>query len=218
MRRWLLAVLLLPACVDPPAQTTSGLAPAGAVTVEVTDAIPETERGPRRDVVIDDQVAFSDVRAADARWVVDHDGVLWRVTDGTKRRVLDRVLGVPVAHPAGPIVVREGEAPGDSTLWLLADEPRALTAGPGDSMPFVLPDARVVFVSTRTTVASVWILDAQLAEARQLTNVGLVAGRGLDGFVPTPAERFEWKGLLTFDAGDGRYHLDVDTGEARRLP
>ncbi|MEQ8280710.1 MAG: hypothetical protein RMA76_39555 [Deltaproteobacteria bacterium] len=218
MRRWLLAVLLLPACVDPPAQTGSGLAPAGAVTVEVTEAIPETERGPQHDLVIDDHVAFEDVRAADARWVVDHDGVLWRVTDGTKRRVLDHVLGLPVEHPAGPIVVREGQAPGDATLWLLAAEPRALTTGPGDSMPFVLPDARVVFVSTRTTVASVWILDAQLEEARQLTNVGLVAGRGLDGFVPTPAERFVYKDGLTYDAGGVHYHLDPDTGAARRLP
>lgn len=217
------SLLLLVACVDAPAtgEASRGLAPEGTRTVERAPAIPETEQGATFDVVVGDRTVFEDVKDASPEWVVDRDGVLWRIAAGEKTRVIDRARRVPVVHPRGAIVVRAGDEPGRTSLWLLsAGEPRAIAASTGaDDRPFVLPDGRVVFVSTRSSVASVWILDAALTEARQLTNVGLVAGRGLDGFVPPPAGEIRFvAGRVEYDAGGGWWSLDPNDGKAERLP
>lgn len=168
-------------------------------------ALPETERSAPQNLTIADQVALRDVRDTAGPFAIDADGVLWRIEERHRTRVVDHARRV-VLHPDGPLVVREGTAPGETSLWLNG---RELAPAPGaDDQPFVLPDGRIVFVSTRTTVASVWILDG--GEARQLTNVGLVAGRPLDGFVPPPVDGFELvDGRLEYDAPDRRVRLEL---------
>jgi hypothetical protein len=167
-------------------------------------SIPETERSAPIHLAVRGHVVLPDVRDLSERYVVDRDRVLWRRDGDHRRRITDRVRRVPVEHPAGLVVVRESHQLGASDLWLVGASSRALSPAPGsDDMPYVLPDGRVVFVSTRTTVASVWIFDDLDAPPRQLTNVGLRAGRPLVGFVPTPSVGFAVeRGHLVYDGID----------------
>lgn len=204
---WSLLLLVAVAC-DDAATSRSGLS-----------AVPETERGARVDLVVDDRVVLEDVRDVAPGYVVDHAGVLWSLEEGSKKRVLDRVRRAPVLHPDGPIVVREGDEPGRSQLTILRAEPEVLAPSDvgADDLPLVLSDGRVVFVSTRTTIASVWVVDPKTNDARQITNVGLVAGRPLVGFVPPPAERFEYDDVVAWDAGGGeRWTWDPATNEVKK--
>ena len=60
------------------------------------------------------------------------------------------------------VVARRGDAPGETDLWIVPPngEARLLAPAPGpDDMPTALPDGRIAFVSARTTVASIWIVD-----------------------------------------------------------
>jgi len=68
-----------------------------------------------------------------------------------------------------------------------------------EDRPVVSPDgARVAFVSGRTGLAAVWVLDLASGDARQLTNVGLegsprAPGAPPEGFVPPPdTATFAW--------------------------
>jgi Tol biopolymer transport system component len=122
----------------------------------------------------------------------------------------------------GVVVSKPGDAPGESDLWLhpAKGEPRALTSAPGgDDMPAALSDGRIAFVSNRTTVASLWILDPATGEERQLTNVGLAAGKNMAGFVPTPMKELQVDGkALRYEAAPGQWwSVDADSGKAERV-
>jgi hypothetical protein len=120
------------------------------------------------------------------------------------------------------VVSRPGAEPGETELWITpaVGEPRALAHATGaDDLPTALPDGRVAFVSTRTTVASIWIVDPRSGAASQLTNRGLRAGKDLSGFVPTPMKRMTAHGSeLRYESAPGvEWSVDVDTGIARRI-
>jgi len=116
---------------------------------------------------------------------------------------------------------RKGAAPGESDLWLVSrtGEARAIASAPGaDDMPLILGDGRVAFVSTRSTLASIWIFDPRTGEATQLTNRGLVAGKPREGFVPPPMERWTTVGEeLRYESSPGVWwSVDLATGRAQR--
>ncbi|MBK7581635.1 MAG: hypothetical protein IPI67_15685 [Myxococcales bacterium] len=130
------------------------------------------------------------------------------------------VLGHPVSLPDGRrIESRTGRDPGESDLWLIeaSGASAPLTPAPGfDELPFVLPDGRVTFVSGRTTVASLFVVEPNTGETQQLTNIGLAAGKPWSGFVPPPAREPSFSdGALHYDDGSGkRWRVDVATGAA----
>jgi len=91
------------------------------------------------------------------------------------------------------------------------------------SRPVWSPDGRAVaYVSSRTGVASWWVVDAGGGTPpRQLTNVGLAPGQGLgDGFVPPP-----WRpgvalwadGWISWDAGGEVWMCREDGRGAHRV-
>ena len=167
-----------------------------------------------------DHRALSPVELDDLR--VDEDGVLWRQANGISTKLLEGVAGTPVISADRSIVVsRRGDAPGETDLWLVpaSGEPRALApaAGP-DDQPTLLGDGRIAFVSARTTVASIWIVDPRTGVASQLTNRGLAAGRNMSGFVPTPMMRMSAvKNELRYESAPGEHWaVDVTSGAARR--
>jgi hypothetical protein len=104
------------------------------------------------------------------------------------------VAGALHGSPAalGPdrwVVSRAGDEPGEAELYLVdrAGGERVIAPHPGpDESPTVLPDGRVLFVSGRTGVMSVWIWDPATERVVQRTNVGLVPGGSRLGFVPPP--------------------------------
>lgn len=133
------------------------------------------------------------------------------------------VLGVPARRPSGErVVARRGSEPGESDLYVESTDGRSrpLAPAPGpDELPIALPDGRIAFVSGRTSVASLFVVDPETGALRQLTNRGLVAGRAWQGFVPPPAReaRFE-AGALVYDDGSGEiWRVDLTTGDARSL-
>lgn len=153
---------------------------------------------------------------------VDTDGVLWRRTNGVSTKLLDRTFGAPAILADGSIVISRRHAPGDTDLWIVPPqgEPRALAPAEGsDDMPLALPDGKVAFLSTRTTVASIWVIDPRTGALAQLTNRGLAAGRDMLGFVPTPMHRMSIEGSeLRYEAAPGElWAVDVASGAARRV-
>jgi Tol biopolymer transport system component len=120
------------------------------------------------------------------------------------------------------VVSRRGDAPGETDLWLIPEkgEPRALAAAEGsDDMPVVMSDGKIAFVSTRSTIASIWILDPISGKASQLTNRGLVAGKKREGFVPPPMQSMTAHGSeLRYESAPGVWWaVDAASGAARRL-
>jgi len=121
------------------------------------------------------------------------------------------------------VEARAGDEPGESDLWLVeangAATPLCPALGP-DEMPVALPDGRVVFLSGRTTVASLFIADPSTGIATQLTNHGLVAGKPWPSFVPPPSREAEVEGgALRYDDGSGRrWRVDLATGKAEVEP
>lgn len=173
------------------------------IVTRAAPAMPESDHVPAHDVVVADAAGFEHrlpaVRAA-ALWpkegrarvvAVDAAARLVIIEGAVRRPLLDHVVGVPVVVDATRVLaVREAE-PGETDLWLVSDDggpPRALAAAPGaDDSPQLLPDGRVAFVSGRSGVASVWIVDQTPGAApRQLTNVGERPGALSSSFVPPP--------------------------------
>lgn len=171
---------------------------------------------------LDDVVATA--RGPSATFAVTADGALVRLADGRRTTLLERAIGRPAALPDGGVVVAQAAAePGESDLWLvsLAGARRALApaAGP-DDLPIAIPDGRVAFVSARTSIASLWIVDPATDEApRQLTNRGMAAGGARVGFVPPPVEVLEASvDHLIYDAGGGaRWQVALADGAAEPL-
>ena len=220
------------ACAEDPAEARRTPAPLrverGPLALEVTRlAWDETDAAPlgalRRGTPEGVETLMEDLRAAaliEGRggtfaYVVDEAGALWRVGEARRARLLDGVLAAPVPAPGGLLVTRRAEEPGRSAVWQLPEGAAARLLVADAERPCPLPDGRLAFVSTRTSVASVWLLEA--TGPVQLTNVGLAAGRPLTGFVPPPAA---WLGCdaeaLAWDAGDGAtWRLELATGRVQ---
>lgn len=86
----------------------------------------------------------------------------------------------------------------DADLWLVdlpSTTPRQLTDWIGsEDRPAFSPDGgQLAFVSGRTGLASVWVLDLESGASRQLTNVGLAhQPKPPVGFVPPPRTTLSW--------------------------
>jgi hypothetical protein len=157
--------------------------------------------------------------------VVDADARLLVQQGASRRQLLDGVVGEPVVLDNQRVIVARQTEPGESDLWVVTDDgqpPRALAAAPGaDDSAMVLHDGRVLFVSGRSGVASLWIVDADpMATPRQLTNVGQRPGALTSLFVPPPATRPTQQGsIIVSDDGEGGHWLvDLDSGAVARQP
>jgi hypothetical protein len=176
---------------------------AAVVVTRAAVAMPESDHVPAHDVVLAD-AAGHEHRLPAARaavlWpragasrvaAVDADARLVLVEEGRRRPLLDHVVGVPVVLDERRLIAARETEPGETDLWVVADDgtpPRAVAAAPGaDDSPQILPDGRVVFISGRSGVASLWIVEASPGAApRQLTNVGERPGALSSSFVPPP--------------------------------
>jgi TolB protein len=156
-----------------------------------------------------------------ATFLVSPAGELVRADARGEHVLLDRALGKPAPRADGSVVVARRDGPGESDLWLVALDgtARALAPAPGpDDSPVALPDGRIAFVSGRTTLASLFVVDPDGGEPRQITNRGLVAGKPRPGFVPPPLRVLEaGASHLLYDAGGGElWRVDLATGAAQR--
>jgi hypothetical protein len=197
---------------------------AAVVVTRATAAMPESDHVPAHDVVLADAAGHEHrlpaARAA-ALWpkdgrarvvAVDADARLVLVEGAIRRPLLDHVVGAPVVVDATRVLAARETEPGETDLWLVSDDgapPRALAAAPGaDDSPQLLPDGRVVFVSGRSGVASLWIVDQTPGAApRQLTNIGERPGALSSSFVPPPEGPVTVDGdRLTFTDQAGAAH------------
>ncbi len=174
-------------------------------------AAPETDEVPAVRLEVGEGPAIEAVAVGEGGLVVDRAGVLWQVTNGARVALIDRAHGLPARLPDGRMVIaRLEDEPGEADLWIFGGrepEPRAFARAPGaDEQPTALPDGRVLFVSGRTGVMSLWVADVKGGAPRQLTNVGLVTGGARDGFVPPPL------GPIAI-AADGRASWDDGYGQ-----
>lgn len=199
------------------------------VVLETPESVPESDANPTVDVGVRERDG-SVTQLGKARAVTRHPrgGVL--VVDEKKRlalvkrdrrvTLLDEVEGKPAVLRDGSVVVARATDPGESDLWVATIDgqpPRPLTKAPGaDGHPFVLEDGRVWFLSSRTGVTSVFVLDPATGETTQLTNQGQQPGQLSDDFVPPPALGEPWQEgrRVFYDAGDAVWSVDVVTGEA----
>ena len=152
--------------------------------------------------------------------VVDHDARLFVQQGPTRRALLDQVVGTPVVLDSQRIVAARQTEPGESDLWILTADgqpPRALAAAPGaDDSAFVLDDGRVLFVSGRTGVASLWVVAADpAATPRQLTNQGQRPGALTSSCVPPPAGPLRQQGsTVVYDVDGVLWQVNVTSGAA----
>ena len=188
---------------------------AAVVVTRAATAMAESDHVPAHDVVLAD-AAGREHRLPSARaavlWprtggtgaprvaAVDAHARLVLVEDGRRLPLLDRVVGAPVVVDDHHLIAARETEPGETDLWLVGDDgapPRALAAAPGaDDSPQVLPDGRVLFVSGRSGVASLWIVAPTPGAApRQLTNIGERPGALTSSFVPPP------EGPIVVDGG-----------------
>lgn len=155
--------------------------------------------------------------------LVDDADALVLVDGATRTHLLDHVTTAPLALPDGRLLASRTTEAGESDLWLVtldrSSPPRALAAARGaDALPFLLDDGRVLFTSTRTGVASLFIVGLEGRGLRQLTNAGLAPGKLKRGFVPTPLDTTSMRregARVSYDAGEAIWSIDVDTGVAQ---
>ncbi len=221
------ALLALVGCTSP--DILDPLAAENVVVEEAPPPVPESDEVPAADAVLTNPDG-STTDLGRVRSVTDHPsgGVLVvdvqahlsLVTQEVNRRLLDGVEGRPVVLPDGRVVATSAEDPVDTDLWLVTIDgapAQRLTDSPGsDGAPFVLEDGRVMFLSSRTGVTSLFVVDPTTGAASQLTNEGEQPGRLSDRFVPPPAVGEPWQegSRVFYDAGDAVWSVDVVTGAA----
>jgi hypothetical protein len=132
-----------------------------------------------------------------------------------------RERGRAILADGSTVISRPGDEPGETELWYRpanGGEARLLFPAPGaDDRPTALPDGRLLFVSTRTTIASLWIGDPKTGELIQLTNRGLAAGKPRVSFTPPPDGELMLRedGTVEYDAGGGQMISVALNGGAR---
>ena len=137
-------------------------------------------------------------------------------------RAVDRVIGCPARLDDGRwVMARGGGGPGESDLWVLdgdALRPVTFARGPDDA-PLVTEGSNVLFVSGRSGVASLWLLDVDRAEPIALTNRGRKIRDGAGPFTPLPVGAIQVDGsYATYTAGDGTvWAVALDGAGARRV-
>lgn len=190
-----------------------------------TDEVPSAEVAfASRDGALD---SFGPARAAllhprGGALLVDDEARLSWVRKGVRQPLLDEVVGKPALLDDGRVVAARSTDPGESDLWLVTLDgapPRALTATAGaDGQPFVLADGRVLFVSDRSGVVALFVVDPSTREVTQLTNQGERPGALSERFVPTPVgEPWQEGARVFYDAGDAIWSVDVTTGDAEEV-
>ncbi len=92
-----------------------------------------------------------------------------------------------------------------------------------DDIPVWSPDGRhILFVSGRMGIASLWMMQADGNDLRQITNHGLVQkqGKAPEGFIPVPVfnNAIVWpeQGKLYFHSGDELWELQADQATTDR--
>lgn len=128
-----------------------------------------------------------------------------------------------VAAPAGALLEDDGPAVGtplEVVLETLGGGREVLATDPDAATPFALPDGSgVIFVSTRTGVASIFRADRD--GTRQLTNLGLDS-TGQD-FVPIPTGELVWmpgstRAVYAAEYDDARvWIVDAASGDTEEL-
>ena len=146
--------------------------------------------------------------------LVDDDARLVLVEGETRAPLLDAVVGRPALLDDARVIAARATDLGESDLWIVpvdGSRPRALAAHAGaDGQPFVLDDGRVLFVSDRTGVASVYVVGADGRGLAQLTNASARPGALGGAFVPPPVLWLEQRGaVVAYDAGDRVVRLEV---------
>lgn len=99
-----------------------------------------------------------------------------------------------------------------------------LTNHPGtDQKPVWSPDGKeLLFVSGRTSLASLWAINVDGTNLRQVTNKGLIGGKGKlpKGFIPVPAlsRGIKWskQGTIYLHSGDGIWVVQRSDGKTDR--
>jgi len=171
------------------------------------------------------------LRVADDGMVLLTDAGQLVLQHGSTMRAIAAWAADPSASPDGTSVAFLA-LPDGTTEWtegvpthvaLLDVATGAVTAIAADELasnPYPVGDGSVLFVSTRTGVASLWRGRAH-EEPTQLTNVGL--DRVDASFVPVPTRDLVWlPGAHTVVFGahygvDEIWKVDADSGEAERL-
>jgi hypothetical protein len=124
-----------------------------------------------------------------------HAGHAWSLAHGVLLRdgevVATEVVGLPAFGGPIAVVARVVEPPVGTELLVISDlgVKRVLDVAERPDRPAVSPDGRhVAFVSGRTGLASVWLLELETGALVQLTNLGLLPAKGgaPEGFVPPP--------------------------------
>lgn len=92
-----------------------------------------------------------------------------------------------------------------------------------DDIPAWSPDGRqILFVSGRTGIASLWIIQVDGSNLRQVTNKGIHGGQGTppEGFIPVPVfdKAIVWpdQGKIYFHSGDELWMLQGDQTTSTR--
>jgi hypothetical protein len=170
----------------------------------------------------DQPVAAARVAAHGVVAEVSAGGALRVTRAGRPPLAFDRAIGRPAVLGDGSVVVaRRGEGPGESDLWLIARDGAAHALAPAagpDDLPVALADGRVAFVSGRTGVASLFVVEPASGSVVQLTNRGVRSARD-PSFVPPPLRVLRLDAVaLVYDAGGGReWRVELASGLGPRV-
>lgn len=209
-------------------------------TIPETDQQPATDlwiqdiRGGREVLIIDQLTVIEAVFSADGQTlaILKNEGGLDLLSIDNLRpigKTIDSVAGGLVWSRSGSsLLFARFEPDGVGTdLWLLQKPggiPKQLTDAPGvDDRAIWLPGhKRIVFVSGRSGLASLWTMSADGTAQTQVTNKGLRSGSGAppEGFVPVPMnlEGVGWEGnhTATYGVEGWQWRVNLETGVAAK--
>jgi hypothetical protein len=206
--RWFTLTLLLCACGDagkPPAEPVAG---AAHLRLEADPGPPPHEAPAPKTLWARQQGEW---RRVDRVLGVAPGGRAW--VDADRRLVVDghpvatdALLGVSVAADGTVFFARSTARP-ESDVWKVTPggAPVPVTRDGRSDRPFALPGGSLLWISSAPDGVAGWVRDG-----RKIT-------RGLEVPVPAFPDRTRLEGgLVVYDAGDGEWALDPDTGKAWR--